>query len=299
MRKDHPLRPIRAMVDEILKQLSPQFQKMYAKVGRRGHSAEQLLRARYCRCCIRCAVSVLMEEMDYNILFRWFVGLNSDDPGGTRRCSRTATGCWRPRWPRNCWRGWWGSAAKGWACRQRFGVDGALLERGPAHEEFPNPRTERVRPPPDDPGNPRWTSRRAALKTRRTNRKPIPTRSGAQSRGQGGQVELQRKSRPGQSQRIDRVEHGVGSHGHSWSAMRRWPCCSRFPGTGRVTVGGDKGFDTAELSRMPKHGRHAAHVAQTSARRGAAGVSIGAPRNRRAIASVRRNGSTSKNVLAG
>jgi hypothetical protein len=45
VRSDHPLRPIRTMVDEILKQLSPQFHKMYAKVGRPSIPPEQLLRA--------------------------------------------------------------------------------------------------------------------------------------------------------------------------------------------------------------------------------------------------------------
>ncbi len=45
MPRDHPLRPIRTMVDEILKQLSPQFNKMYAKVGRPSIPPEQLLRA--------------------------------------------------------------------------------------------------------------------------------------------------------------------------------------------------------------------------------------------------------------
>jgi len=73
VRKDHPLRPIRAMVDEIVKQLSPQFDKMYAKVGRPSIPPEQLLRAQLLR------ERLLMEEMDYNILFRWFVGLNLDD----------------------------------------------------------------------------------------------------------------------------------------------------------------------------------------------------------------------------
>jgi transposase len=66
------------MVDEILKQLSPRFHKMYAKVGRPSIPPEQLLRS-CCRCCIR-SERLLMEEMDYNIFFRWFVGLNLDDP---------------------------------------------------------------------------------------------------------------------------------------------------------------------------------------------------------------------------
>src|SRR6202035_4445362 len=80
VRKDHPLRPIRAMVDEILKQLSPQFDKMYAKVGRPSIPPEQLLRAQLLQMLYSVrSERLLMEEMDYNILFRWFVGLNLDD----------------------------------------------------------------------------------------------------------------------------------------------------------------------------------------------------------------------------
>jgi transposase len=53
VRRDHPLRTIRALVDEVLRQLSPQFDAMYARVGRPSIPPEQLLRARCCRCCIR------------------------------------------------------------------------------------------------------------------------------------------------------------------------------------------------------------------------------------------------------
>ena len=80
VRKDHPLRPIRTMVDDILKQLSPQFNKMYAKVGRPSIPPEQLLRAQLLQMLYSVrSERLLMEEMDYNILFRWFVGLNLDD----------------------------------------------------------------------------------------------------------------------------------------------------------------------------------------------------------------------------
>ncbi len=81
VRNDHPLRPIRTMVDGILKQLSPQFNKMYAKVGRPSIPPEQLLRAQLLQMLYSVrSERLLMEEMDYNILFRWFVGLNLDDP---------------------------------------------------------------------------------------------------------------------------------------------------------------------------------------------------------------------------
>src|SRR6202049_3498518 len=80
VRKDHPLRPIRTMVDDILRQLSPRFNKMYAKVGRPSIPPEQLLRAQLLQMLYSVrSERLLMEEMDYNILFRWFVGLNLDD----------------------------------------------------------------------------------------------------------------------------------------------------------------------------------------------------------------------------
>ena len=80
MRKDHPLRTIRAKVDEVLKQLSPRFDAMYAKVGRPSIPPEQLLRAQLLQMLysIR-SERLLMEEIDYKMLFRWFIGLNLDD----------------------------------------------------------------------------------------------------------------------------------------------------------------------------------------------------------------------------
>src|SRR5437879_9912738 len=80
VRKDHPLRAIRVMVDEVLQQLSRRFDAMYAKVGRPSIAPEKLLRAQLLQMLysIR-SERLLMEEMDYNLLFRWFVGLNADD----------------------------------------------------------------------------------------------------------------------------------------------------------------------------------------------------------------------------
>ena len=80
VRKDHPLRAIRVMVDEVLRQLSRRFDSMYASVGRPSIPPEKLLRAQLLQMLysIR-SERLLMEEMDYNLLFRWFVGLNADD----------------------------------------------------------------------------------------------------------------------------------------------------------------------------------------------------------------------------
>src|SRR5580704_4543456 len=77
VRKDHPLRAIRLMVDEILAQLSQRFDSMYASAGRPSIPPEKLLRAQLLQMLysIR-SERLLMEEIDYSVLFRWFVGLN-------------------------------------------------------------------------------------------------------------------------------------------------------------------------------------------------------------------------------
>jgi transposase len=74
---DHPLRPIRQMVDDVLRGLSPQFDAVYARTGRPSIAPEKLLRA----LLLPLLYSVrserqLIERLDYNLLFRWFVGLN-------------------------------------------------------------------------------------------------------------------------------------------------------------------------------------------------------------------------------
>ena len=77
---DHPLRPVRAMVDEALVGLSRRFSKLYSKNGRPSIAPERLLRALVLQILysIR-SERMLVEQLDYNLLFRWFVGLDIDD----------------------------------------------------------------------------------------------------------------------------------------------------------------------------------------------------------------------------
>src|ERR1022692_4828867 len=79
--KDHPLRPIREIVDRALEALSPRFEALYSETGRPSIPPEKLLRA----LLVQAFYSVrserqLMEQLNYNLLFRWFVGLSVDDP---------------------------------------------------------------------------------------------------------------------------------------------------------------------------------------------------------------------------
>jgi transposase len=77
---DHPLRPIREIVDEALRKLSPAFSRLYAREGRPSIPPERLLRALLLQAfyTVR-SERQLMEQLDYNLLFRWFVGLSTDD----------------------------------------------------------------------------------------------------------------------------------------------------------------------------------------------------------------------------
>jgi transposase len=77
---DHPLRKIRPFVDQVLKEMSPQFGKLYSDVGRPSIAPERLLRALLLQIfySIR-SERLLMEQLDYNLLFRWFVGMSMDE----------------------------------------------------------------------------------------------------------------------------------------------------------------------------------------------------------------------------
>ena len=78
---DHPLRAIRALTDEALRSLSRRFAGLYSQTGRPSIPPAQLLRALLLQVLYTVrSERLLMEELDYNLLFRWFVGLNLDDP---------------------------------------------------------------------------------------------------------------------------------------------------------------------------------------------------------------------------
>jgi transposase len=79
--EDHPARQIRSMVDRALERMDGDFEAMYSRIGRPSIAPERLLRA----LLLMLLYSIrserqLMEQMNYNLLFRWFVGLESDEP---------------------------------------------------------------------------------------------------------------------------------------------------------------------------------------------------------------------------
>ncbi len=79
--QSHPLRPVRQMVDAALEGMGSEFEDLYAATGRRSIAPERLLRALVLQVLysIR-SERLLVEQLDYNLLFRWFVGLKADEP---------------------------------------------------------------------------------------------------------------------------------------------------------------------------------------------------------------------------
>src|ERR1700676_575153 len=77
---DHPLRAVRRMMDEILKEMSPKFAKLYSTVGRPSIAPERLLRLQLLQIfySVR-SERMLIEQLQYNLLFRWFVGMEMDE----------------------------------------------------------------------------------------------------------------------------------------------------------------------------------------------------------------------------
>ena len=81
VRADHPLRAIRAMADQALANMSSRFDATYAKTGRPSIPPEKLLRAQLIQMLYSVrSERLLMEEIDYSMLFRWFIGMNMDEP---------------------------------------------------------------------------------------------------------------------------------------------------------------------------------------------------------------------------
>src|SRR6202789_459109 len=81
VRKDHPLRGIREQTEEIFLRMSPRFDAMYAEGGRPSIAPEKLLRAQLLQMLYSVrSERLLMEEIEYSVLFRWLVGMNRDEP---------------------------------------------------------------------------------------------------------------------------------------------------------------------------------------------------------------------------
>src|SRR4051812_46987896 len=153
---DHPLRPIRRLTDTALTALSPRFALMYSDIGRPSVPPEKLLRA----LLLQVLYSIrserqLMEQLDYNLLFRWFVGLNMDDAVWsattfTKNRDRLLAGDVAQAFFSEVRVA---AEAAGLLSSEHFSVDGTLLEAYASLKSF-QPKDGPANPSDDDAGNP-------------------------------------------------------------------------------------------------------------------------------------------------
>jgi transposase len=153
---DHPLRAIRRLTDAALGTLSRAFDELYAETGRPSIPPEQLLRALLIQVLYTVrSERLLMEQLQYNLLFRWFVGLSMDDSVWhpttfTKNRDRLLDGDIAARFFDAVTAE---ARAAGLLSDEHFTVDGTQLEAWASLKSF-RPREASPGPPPDDPGNP-------------------------------------------------------------------------------------------------------------------------------------------------
>ncbi len=258
---DHPLRPIRDMVDTALRELSREFARLYPKTGRPSIPPEKLLRA----LLLQLLYSVrserqLMEQLHYNLLFRWFVGLSMDDPVWdatvfTKNRERLLQGdIARVFFERVLAQ----AKARQLLSTEHFTVDGTLIEAWASLKSFT--KKDAAVAPPDDPGNPtvnfHGDSRSNATHASRTDPEARLMR-----KGKGREAKL-------------------SYHGHVLMENRGGlaidTCVTQATGTAEretalamatnlppgATLGADKGYDTADFVAHLRALRVTPHVAQ-------------------------------------
>jgi len=259
---DHPLRAIREMANEVLRDLSPVFSKIYSTQGRPSIPPEQLLRALLLQVLYSVrSERLLMEQLNYNMLFRWFVGLSMDDgvwdaTTFTKNRERLLEGEIAERF----FEGVLGLARKrGLLSDEHFTVDGTLIEAWAGQKSF-RPKGSKRTGPPDDPGNPTVDFHG---QTRRNETHESTT---------DGEARLYRKS-SGTEAKLCFAGHVLMDNRHGLpvdacvTEATGW--CEREAGlemarrirSRRATLGGDKGYDTRQFVEGLRHLGITPHVA--------------------------------------
>jgi transposase len=261
--KDHPLRVIRQVADEALSTLSAQFDALYSRNGRPSIPPEQLLRALLLQAfyTIR-SERQLMEQLNYNLLFRWFVGLSVDDP------------IWVPTvFSKNRDRLLEGDIAaafltavltlprvKGLLSDEHFSVDGTLIQAWASMKSF------RRKDGTDEPPGPGRNGERNFHKNKRSNETHASTtdpdaRLARKSNGQEAKLaftgHLLMENRTGLVVSA-RLTHASGT-AEPEAALTM---LGELAGASRKTIGADKNDDTAKFVATARAMNVTPHVAQ-------------------------------------
>jgi len=260
---DHPLRAIRRMTDAIFDRLSPRFERLYSTIGRPSIPPEKLLRALLLQglYTVR-SERLLMEQLQYNLLFRWFVGLSMDDPVWdattfTKNRDRLLDGDIADAFFQEV-------LAEATAARllsdDHFTVDGTLLEAWASQKSFR--RRDTPPEPPDDPGNPTVNFRGEERKndTHQSTTDP-EARLYKESTGSEAKLcylgHLLTENRHGLI--VDALVTAATGMAERDAALTM---LGDLPANGRITVGGDKNYDTRDFIRSTRDMRVTPHVAQ-------------------------------------
>src|SRR5438046_1835840 len=265
----HPLRPIRLIVDDALKALSPTLSKLYSDFGRPSIPPEKLLRALLLQVLYTVrSERMLMEQLEYNLLFRWFVGLNMDEA------------VWVPTvFTKNRDRLWEGDIAEKFFAHvlaqariadllsdEHFSVDGTLIEAWASHKSFQ--RKDRPAPPPDDPGNP-TVNFHGEKRSNETHESSTDSDARLARKSGGHEAKLAYSGNVMIENRnglvVDTELLQVNGTAERDAAMLM---AEQIGGADRVTLAGDKGYDTKDFVKEMRHLNVTPHVAQNERRPG-------------------------------
>ena len=258
--QNHPLRPLRKMVDEVLAELSPRFTKMYAKRGRPSIAPEKLLRALLLQVLytIR-SERQWMEQLDYNLLYRWFVGLNRDDPVFTKNRERLLKGDIAQVFFEEVLEQ---ARAQQLLSEDHFTVDGTLVEAWAGQKSFQ--RKGQPPQPPEGGGSHPTVNFHGEKRSNQTHQSRTDPEAMLYRKSGGsesklsylGHVWMENRNGLGVDTRLTRAT-GTAERDAALDMAARIP-----GGTRQVTLGGDKNYDTQDFVNKLREAAVTPHVAQ-------------------------------------
>jgi transposase len=263
----HPLRAVKAMAEAALKDLSPLFDAMYSTVGRSSIPPERLLKASLLMALytIR-SERMFCEQLDYNILFRWFLDMSMEEPSfdhstfSKNRDRLIAHDVAKEFFLTIVAQ----ARGAGLMSDEHFTVDGTLIEAWASIKSFrkkneaPDDRT-----PPDDPGNPTVDFHKEKRSNATHESKTDPEAKLAR-KGKGKEAKLSYSQHALMENRSGLlVDLRIAeANGTAERAMALEMVGDRVPGTKRITLGGDKGYDTKDFVEECSWRKVTPHVAQ-------------------------------------
>ena len=281
--KEHPLRRIKALADAALAQLSPRFDQMYSTLGRPSIPPEWLLKASLLMALYTVrSERMFCEQLDYNLLFRWFLGMEVSEPSFDHSTfSRNRARLLAHSVADEFFRAVVAQArALKLLSREHFTVDGTLIEAWASLKSFKRKDSEPPEPP-DDPGNP-TVNFRGERRSNATHQSATDPEARLAKKGRGKEARLCYSANALMEHRntllIDlRVEPADGS------AERRAAITmldENLPGNRRITVAGDRGYDTRDFIASCRSLRVTPHVARNLARPGGSALDARTVRHR-------------------